>query len=357
MDRRRLAFVLLWQIVAVQGMVRERWHYYAPKCHVPGPQPIVPREWGQEWSSCNGAKQSPVLLLPHKSIGVAVPPLIFKHFSTPLANPVVYNTGRTLRVRASMPKPIVTGGLLAEEYVFDQAEFHWGRDDHSGSEHIVDALSYAVEVQMTFRLRTPSARVDCRECPPAYVGLATQLKLEDHWHTNLTQKSTLTGCRLLALVADGSPAQPSSAHAHRLPELGDVRVGADRPAPPAAADRLHAQRHAQLLHVRGLADGAALHRERAVDRLPGAHVHRPGTGKDAPTALRLPGGDLLQQTPGGQPEAPAGDWAYEDALPNVQFCPFEVAAELHHDPGVHPVILQEHNLAPKRMSLNDVTLN
>ncbi|XP_065286332.1 carbonic anhydrase 1-like isoform X2 [Dermacentor albipictus] len=176
MDRRRLAFVLLWQIVAVQGMVRERWHYYAPKCHVPGPQPIVPREWGQEWSSCNGAKQSPVLLLPHKSIGVAVPPLIFKHFSTPLANPVVYNTGRTLRVRASMPKPIVTGGLLAEEYVFDQAEFHWGRDDHSGSEHIVDALSYAVEVQMTFRLRTPSARVDCRECPPAYVGLATQLK-------------------------------------------------------------------------------------------------------------------------------------------------------------------------------------
>ncbi|KAH7959973.1 hypothetical protein HPB49_015760 [Dermacentor silvarum] len=161
---------------AVQGVVRERWHYYVPNCHVPGPQPIIPREWGQEWSSCNGAKQSPVLLLPHKSIGVAVPPLRFKHFSTPLANPVVYNTGRTLRVRASMPKPIVTGGLLAEEYVFDQAEFHWGRDDHSGSEHIVDALSYAVEVQMTFRLRTPSARVDCKECPPAYVGLATQLK-------------------------------------------------------------------------------------------------------------------------------------------------------------------------------------
>ncbi|KAH8041999.1 hypothetical protein HPB51_019740 [Rhipicephalus microplus] len=106
----------------------------------------VPREWGQEWSSCNGAKQSPVLLLSHKSIGVTVPPLRFQHFSTPLANPVIYNTGRTLRVRASMPKPIVTGGLLTEEYVFDQAEFHWGRDDHSGSEHIVDALSYAVEV-------------------------------------------------------------------------------------------------------------------------------------------------------------------------------------------------------------------
>nr|XP_037270161.1 carbonic anhydrase 15-like [Rhipicephalus microplus] len=130
MDGKQLAFVLLWQIV-------------------------VPREWGQEWSSCNGAKQSPVLLLSHKSIGVTVPPLRFQHFSTPLANPVIYNTGRTLRVRASMPKPIVTGGLLTEEYVFDQAEFHWGRDDHSGSEHIVDALSYAVE---TVRQNNPLLR-------------------------------------------------------------------------------------------------------------------------------------------------------------------------------------------------------
>ncbi|KAK8777928.1 hypothetical protein V5799_020724 [Amblyomma americanum] len=177
MDGGRLALVLIWLITAVQGMVHERWHYYVPRCHVPGPQPIIPREWGQEWSSCNGAKQSPVLLLPHKSIGIEVPPLHFKHFSTPLANPVIANTGRTLRVRSSMPKPIVTGGILTEEYVFDQAEFHWGRDDHTGSEHIIDALSYAVEVQMTFRLRTPSARVDCKECPPAYVALSTQFKV------------------------------------------------------------------------------------------------------------------------------------------------------------------------------------
>lgn len=174
------AVTLIWLVAAVQGMVHERWHYYVPHCHVPGPQPIIPREWGQEWSSCNGAKQSPVLLLPHKSIGIAVPPLHFKHFSTPLANPVIANTGRTLRVRSSMPKPIVTGGILTEEYVFDQAEFHWGRDDHSGSEHIIDALSYAVEVQMTFRLRTPSARVECKECPPAYVALATQFKTVRH---------------------------------------------------------------------------------------------------------------------------------------------------------------------------------
>lgn len=177
MGRGGLVFALLWHIVAVRGMVRERWHYYVPECHVPGPQPIIPREWGQEWGSCNGAKQSPVLLLPHKSIGITVPPLHFTHFTTPLANPVVYNTGRTLRIRSSMPKPIVTGGILTEEYVFDHAEFHWGRDDHSGSEHIIDALSYAVEVQLTFRLRMPSARVNCKQlCPPAYVALSTQFK-------------------------------------------------------------------------------------------------------------------------------------------------------------------------------------
>ncbi|KAL1440667.1 hypothetical protein MTO96_009220 [Rhipicephalus appendiculatus] len=318
MGRRRLAFVLLWQIVAVQGLVRERWHYYVPKCHIPGPQPIIPREWGQEWSSCNGAKQSPVLLLSHKSIGVAVPPLRFQHFSTPLANPVVYNTGRTLRVRASMPKPIVTGGLLTEEYVFDQAEFHWGRDDHSGSEHIVDALSYAVEVQMTFRLRTPAARVDCRECPPAYVGLATQLK-------TVRQVNPL----LRTLVSSLS----SVSYALERTDLDlPLRLIAFLPNDTR-----------NYYMYEGSRTGAALHRERALDRLPGARLHRQGPGKDAPAAVRVSGGVHLQQAPGGQPETPAGDWPNQDALQNIQCRSFEATAEHHRSAGVHTAILQKHN--------------
>lgn len=167
---------LFIHITVVPGVVFERWHYYIPECHVPGPQPIIPREWGQEWTSCNGAKQSPVLLLPHKSIGISLPSLHFKHFSSPLANPIVYNTGRTVRIKSSMPKPIIKGGIMTEEYIFEHAEFRWGRDDHSGSEHIIDGLSYAVEAQLLFRLRTPSSRVDCKICPPAYIGISTQFK-------------------------------------------------------------------------------------------------------------------------------------------------------------------------------------
>ncbi|KAG0410692.1 hypothetical protein HPB47_012176 [Ixodes persulcatus] len=146
---------------------------------------MVPREWGQEWSSCNGQRQSPVLLLPHKSIGITLPRLHFKHFRSPLANPVIQNTGRTLRLKSSMPKPIISGGILTEEYVFEQADFHWGRDDHSGSEHIIDGNSYALEAQLLFKLRTPSARADCKVCPPAFVSVATQFQTTRHRNAEL----------------------------------------------------------------------------------------------------------------------------------------------------------------------------
>ncbi|CAN7986256.1 unnamed protein product, partial [Ixodes hexagonus] len=172
-------------VTAVRGLVYERWHYFIPRCNVPGPQPIIPREWGQEWSSCNGLRQSPVLLLPHKSVGITLPMLHFKHFRSPLANPVIQNTGRTLRLRSSMPKPIIKGGILTEEYVFEQAEFHWGQDDHSGSEHIIDGNSYALEAQLLFKLRTPSARVDCKVCPPAFVSVATQFQSTRHRNPEL----------------------------------------------------------------------------------------------------------------------------------------------------------------------------
>ncbi|XP_064459886.1 receptor-type tyrosine-protein phosphatase gamma-like [Ornithodoros turicata] len=171
----RILFIYL-QCNAVWASVRERWHYYIPQCYVPGPQPIIPREWGQEWSSCNGPVQSPVLLLPHKSVGISVPELHFRLFSSPIANPVVINTGRTVRLKSSMPKPLVTGSILTEEYIFEQAEFHWGKDDHAGSEHIIDGMSYAMEAELLFRIRNPSARVDCKICPPAYVGFSTHFK-------------------------------------------------------------------------------------------------------------------------------------------------------------------------------------
>ncbi|CAN8016263.1 unnamed protein product, partial [Ixodes persulcatus] len=170
---------------ATRGLIYERWHYFIPRCNVPGPQPIIPREWGQEWSSCNGQRQSPVLLLPHKSIGITLPRLHFKHFRSPLANPVIQNTGRTLRLKSSMPKPIISGGILTEEYVFEQADFHWGRDDHSGSEHIIDGNSYALEAQLLFKLRTPSARADCKVCPPAFVSVATQFQTTRHRNAEL----------------------------------------------------------------------------------------------------------------------------------------------------------------------------
>ena len=41
----------------------------------------------------------------------------------------------------------LTGGDLAESFIFEQLHFHWGHDDSIGSEHTVNGMAYPMEVK------------------------------------------------------------------------------------------------------------------------------------------------------------------------------------------------------------------
>lgn len=43
--------------------------------------------------------------------------------------------------------PKISGGPLRDTYRFDSLRFRWGPNDEEGSEHVIDARRYAMEVQ------------------------------------------------------------------------------------------------------------------------------------------------------------------------------------------------------------------
>lgn len=45
-------------------------------------------------------------------------------------------------------RPTVTGGPLDETYQFCNARFRWGSNDEEGSEHTIENVRYAMELQV-----------------------------------------------------------------------------------------------------------------------------------------------------------------------------------------------------------------
>lgn len=52
--------------------------------------------------------------------------------------------------------PVMQGGPLNGSYRFLNLRFRWGHNDDSGSEHVIDAIQYSLEVQATH------VRADCK---------------------------------------------------------------------------------------------------------------------------------------------------------------------------------------------------
>lgn len=40
----------------------------------------------------------------------------------------------------SVDRPILSGGPLQKECIFEQLHFHWAEDDQGGSEHSIDGI-------------------------------------------------------------------------------------------------------------------------------------------------------------------------------------------------------------------------
>lgn len=48
-------------------------------------------------------------------------------------------------------KPYIFGGTLANNYEFESFHFHWGLKNYRGSEHIINDVSYPLELHIIHR--------------------------------------------------------------------------------------------------------------------------------------------------------------------------------------------------------------
>merc|ERR1711962_1588036 len=55
---------------------------------------------------------------------------------------------RAMFSRQDVGAPSITGGPLQDSYIFHHAEWHWGNDSSTGSEHYLEGVQYPAEIQL-----------------------------------------------------------------------------------------------------------------------------------------------------------------------------------------------------------------
>lgn len=80
-----------------------------------------------------------------------------------------------------MSRPNLQGGPLSGIYEFHSAIFRWGPSDDEGSEHCIDYVRYALELQLVHAKRGLDTTVDVVKCKVrdaiAIVSLFFQVRL------------------------------------------------------------------------------------------------------------------------------------------------------------------------------------
>ncbi|XP_028143713.1 carbonic anhydrase 1 [Diabrotica virgifera virgifera] len=113
---------------------------------------IGPAFWGLTYKGCNGGKlQSPIDIEINNVVKINFPPLSFENFDKPLETVRLENNGHTVQLsirQGDIPK--IRGGPLNGTYRFQQLHFHWGKDDHEGSENLINNRSYPLETHLVF---------------------------------------------------------------------------------------------------------------------------------------------------------------------------------------------------------------
>lgn len=111
-----------------------------------------PSNWGKISENCLGYSQSPVNLHTY----IAKPsapgqPLIIDGYDSIPSSVSVENSGHSaaFRFKFRNDKPVrFLGGPLKVAYILDNVHFHWGEDDHAGSEHLLNSRRYSAEVHL-----------------------------------------------------------------------------------------------------------------------------------------------------------------------------------------------------------------
>ncbi|XP_071443753.1 carbonic anhydrase 2-like isoform X2 [Hetaerina americana] len=110
----------------------------------------------EEFKTYSGPRQSPVAIDSSAAIPWRFPALVLHHHWDKHASITLKNTGHSVEMsfvddddcHCPAAMPYLTGGPLSAEYEFVQMHFHWGNENHLGSEHIIDDKRYAMEAHL-----------------------------------------------------------------------------------------------------------------------------------------------------------------------------------------------------------------
>ncbi|XP_018318012.1 carbonic anhydrase 2 [Mycetomoellerius zeteki] len=109
-----------------------------------------PANWSKEYHTCSGKLQSPINIDEHNVTNVSLSPLRLIGIDNPHQS-YVTNTGHTATLRTNESKAVMlSGGPLENIYVFEQLHFHWGENDHEGSEDLINNHSFPMEMHAVF---------------------------------------------------------------------------------------------------------------------------------------------------------------------------------------------------------------
>lgn len=156
-----------------------------------------PDFWGRlnpKWSHCSkGHRQSPINLGPeHIIYDPNLRDLSLK--GNQLAGRLV-NTGRSISFLVDeKAKPVqLSGGPFSYQYTVSNVTLHFGRENNRGSEHTLDGVQFAGELQVyAFNAELYSNWSEAKRSPNGLVAIAALIKLTKNQLTANGQLKSIT---------------------------------------------------------------------------------------------------------------------------------------------------------------------
>lgn len=134
--------------------------------------------WQEDHKKCGGKYQSPIQIVRHRAIPLALRAVEMVGYHDPLPGPLnLTNNGHSVMLRpeglgqAKHP-PAVYGAVLKDHYIMDTFHFHWGLRDYRGSEHRVNGIRYPMEMHIVHRKQSYSSVQEAMNHPDGLTVLA-----------------------------------------------------------------------------------------------------------------------------------------------------------------------------------------